>query len=58
MAKVVYCNKVNPSSDCDHVMRGDTVEEVMAQVPDHARQHGMEATPELLNMVRGAIEDE
>jgi len=58
MAKVIYCNKVNPSSDCDHVLRGETVEEVLQQTGVHAKEHGLEPTPELIEKVKAAIEDE
>ncbi len=58
MAKVIYCNKVNPSSECGHVIRGETEEEVLQQAGVHAKEHGLEATPELVEMVRANIEDE
>jgi predicted small metal-binding protein len=58
MAKVIYCNKVNPSSECNHVIRGETEEEVLKQAAVHAREHGLEPTPELINKVRDSIEDE
>lgn len=58
MAKVIYCNKVNPSSECNHVLRGETEEEVLQQARVHAKEHGLEPTPELLEKVRASIEDE
>ncbi|MBI1921856.1 MAG: DUF1059 domain-containing protein [Geobacter sp.] len=58
MAKVIHCCKVNPSSTCDHVIRGATEEEVLEGARKHAREHGLEPTPELLEMVKGFIEDE
>ncbi len=58
MAKVIYCSKVNPSSDCNHVIRGQTEDEVLQKAGVHAREHGLEPTPELLEKVRAAIEDE
>jgi len=58
MAKAVYCNKVNPSSECNHVIRGDTEEEVLQKAGLHAKEHGLEATPELIAMVTSHIEDE
>ncbi|PYU95115.1 MAG: DUF1059 domain-containing protein [Acidobacteria bacterium] len=58
MAKVIYCSKVNPSSDCDHVIRGDSEEEVLRQAAVHAKEHGLQPTPELMAAVRAAIEDE
>jgi predicted small metal-binding protein len=58
MGKIIQCNKVNPSSDCNHIIRGETEEEVLEKAKVHAKDHGMEATPELLEMVKGHIEDE
>ena len=58
MGKVIHCNKVNPASDCSHVVRGETVEEVLEQAKLHARDHGLEATPQILELVKGFIEEE
>ena len=58
MSKVIHCNKVNPSSECDHVIRGESEEEVLRKAGDHAKEHGLEPTPELIEKVRAAIEDE
>ncbi|MEK6224227.1 MAG: DUF1059 domain-containing protein [Thermodesulfobacteriales bacterium] len=58
MSKKIECNKVNPSSDCNHVIRGETVEEVLEQAKVHAKVHGLEPTPELLEMVKAHIEEE
>ena len=58
MGKVIYCNKVNPSSDCNHVIRGESEEEVLQKAGLHAREHGLEPTPELIEKVRASIEDE
>jgi len=58
MGKVIYCNKVNPSSECNHVIRGETEEDVLQQAGIHAREHGLEPTPELIEKVRASIEDE
>jgi predicted small metal-binding protein len=58
MAKLLHCNKVNPSSECHHVIRGETEEEVLQQAGVHAREHGLEPTPELIETVRKSIEDE
>jgi len=57
MGRVIYCNKVNPSSECNHVIRGETDEEVLQQAGLHAKEHGLEATPELIAMVRANIEE-
>ena len=58
MSKIIQCNKVNPSSDCNHVIRGESEEEVLEKAKVHAKDHGMEPTPELLEMVKAHIEDE
>ena len=59
MSKVIECAKVDPSSGCKHVVRGNTEEEVLKNAMEHAKQHGIrEATPELMAKVKGAIRDE
>ncbi len=58
MGKVIYCNKVNPSSDCNHVIRGESEAEIVQKAGVHAREHGLEPTPELIEKVRASIEDE
>ncbi len=58
MAKVIYCSKVNSSSNCNHVIRGQTEEEILQQAGVHAKEHGLELSPQLLEMVKGFIEDE
>jgi predicted small metal-binding protein len=58
MAKKMSCKDVGP--DCDFVAHGETEEEVMGQVAEHARSaHGMqEVPPELAEKARAAIRDE
>ena len=59
MGKIVECAKVDPSSGCTHVVRGNTEEEVLKNAAEHAKQHGMqEVTPELKAKVRAAIRSE
>jgi len=58
MSKIVDCNNVNPSSGCHHVVRGDTEEELLKNAAEHAKEHGMDPTPELIEMVKGYVEDE
>lgn len=58
MAKMIECQKVNPSSECDHIVRGRDESEVMRNAEAHAREHGLEPTPELMEQVRSYIEDE
>jgi predicted small metal-binding protein len=59
MGKVIECAKVDPSSGCKHVVRGNTEEEVLKNAMEHAKQHGIrEVTPELKAKVKAAIRDE
>jgi len=59
MGKMVECAKVDPSSGCTHVIRGKTDDELMKNVMEHAKQHGIrEATPELMAKVKAAIREE
>jgi predicted small metal-binding protein len=58
VTKIVDCNKVNPTSGCQHVVRGETEEELLKNAAEHAKEHGMEPTPELLQMVKGHIEED
>jgi predicted small metal-binding protein len=58
MAKMVDCHKVNPSSDCHHVIRGENEEEVLQKAAVHAKEHGLEPTPELVAKVKAAIEED
>ena len=59
MGKIVECSKVDPSSGCQHVVRGNTEEDVLKNAAEHAKQHGIrEVTPELKAKVQAAIRDE
>jgi len=40
------------------VIRGDSEEEVLREAAVHAKEHGLQPTPELMAAVRAAIEDE
>ncbi|MEW6209231.1 MAG: DUF1059 domain-containing protein [Acidobacteriota bacterium] len=57
MAKTLCCRDVGP--DCDFVARGETEEEIMSQVAQHAREaHGLEEVPaELVDKARAAIRE-
>ena len=58
MAKILECAKVDPSSGCKHVVRGETVEEVMQKAAEHAKEHGIrQVTPELIERVKANIRD-
>ena len=59
MSKIIDCNKVNPSSECHHVVRGETEEEVLKNAKEHAKEHGFtEVTPELVAMIKSNIREE
>jgi predicted small metal-binding protein len=56
MAKMLECAKVDPSSGCKHVVRGETEEEVLKKAGEHAKEHGIrEVTPELMAKVKANI---
>ena len=57
MAIILRCRNVGP--DCDADMRGDTEGEILEQAVAHSQaDHGLEVTPELVEVVRSAIKDE
>lgn len=59
MPKIVDCAKVDPSTGCSHVVRGETEEELLKNAERHAREHGIvEVTPELMERVKANIRDE
>lgn len=58
MGKIIDCNKVNPASGCHHVVRGESVEEVLKKAAEHAKEHGLQPSPELLEKVKAFIQDE
>jgi predicted small metal-binding protein len=46
MAKILECAKVDPTSGCQHVVRGETEEEVLQKAGEHAKEHGIrQVTP-------------
>ena len=56
MAVQVDCGKVRPESGCSHIIRADSEEELMRQVAEHAKTHGLEPTPELVAQVKQHIQ--
>jgi len=57
MAKILECAKVDPSSGCKYVVRGETEEEVLQKASEHAKEHGIrEVTPEMINRVKASIQ--
>ncbi|HEY7164854.1 MAG TPA: DUF1059 domain-containing protein [Candidatus Binatia bacterium] len=58
MAKILECEKVDPSSGCKHVIRGETTEEVLQKAAEHAKEHNIrQVTPELIERVKANIRD-
>jgi len=58
MPKILECAKVDPSSGCQHVVRGETEEQVLQKAAEHAKEHGVrEVTPELMERVKASIRD-
>jgi predicted small metal-binding protein len=58
MAKVVECAKVDPTTKCQYIVRGETEEEVLQKAAEHAKEHGIrEVTPELIKRVKENIHD-
>ncbi len=58
MAKLVECAKVDPSSGCTYIIKGETEEELLQKVAVHAREHGIrEVTPEFMALVNRNIQD-
>ncbi|WP_137160886.1 DUF1059 domain-containing protein [Blastococcus sp. CCUG 61487] len=44
--------------DCEAVVRGDTMDEVMAQARPHAEEvHGLRVTPEMAGQLRALVRD-
>jgi predicted small metal-binding protein len=44
--------------DCDAVLRGESIEEVLAMAGPHARDvHGLEVTPEMREQLEGLVHD-
>jgi predicted small metal-binding protein len=59
MSKILECSKINPSSDCQYVVRGETDEEVLQNAKLHAQQHGIQdVTPDLIQRVKQNIHEE
>lgn len=58
MSKTLNCRDVGP--DCDWTAKGESEEEIMGKVAQHAREaHGIEeVTPELAQKARSVIRDE
>jgi predicted small metal-binding protein len=58
MAKILECAKVDPSSGCKYVVRGETEDEVLQKAAGHAKKHGIrQVTPEMIERVKASIHD-
>ena len=58
MAKILKCAEVDPASGCQHIIRGETEEQVLPKAAEHAKEHGIrEVTPELIERVKANIRD-
>jgi predicted small metal-binding protein len=58
MTKILECAKIDPSSGCQHIIRGETEEEVLQKAAEHAKERGIrEVTPELIERVKANIRD-
>ena len=57
MTKTLACGEI--MDGCPATFSAETEEEVLAQAGQHAADvHGLEVTPELVEVVRGHIRDE
>lgn len=58
MAKTLHCRDVGP--DCDFVARGESEDDIMRQVVEHARSvHGIDPVPaDLAQKARSVIRDD
>ena len=44
--------------DCEGVIRGESVDDVMAQAGQHAKDaHGVDVTPEMAGQLQGLVRD-
>ena len=58
MSKILECARVDPSRGCQHIIRGETEEEILQKAAEHAKEHGIrEVTPELIERVKANIRD-
>lgn len=56
MTKILHCR--DAGFDCDAVVVGETLEEVMAQVSPHAADvHGVEVTPAMATQLTSLVRE-
>ena len=54
--KELICREIG--FDCDAVVRGETVDDVMAQAGPHAKEvHGVDVTPEMAGQITTLVRD-
>lgn len=54
--KTLACGEIMPG--CDATFEGESVEEILAQAGDHAvAVHGLEVSPEVVDLVKSHIKD-
>ena len=60
MAKTLRCKHIGPDANCQFVAQGDTTEEILQQVAEHAMSvHAMkDVSPELVQAALANIQDE
>ncbi len=57
-ATVKELNCRDAGFDCDEVVRGETVDDVMAQAGPHAKEaHGVDVTPEMAGQLKTLVHD-
>ena len=57
MTKVLRCGDL--MDGCDYVAKGETDEDILKAAAAHAKEvHGLDATPELVEQVKGVIREE
>jgi predicted small metal-binding protein len=56
IVKELKCREIG--FDCDAVVHGESVDEVMAQAGPHAKEvHGVDVTPEMAGQIRTLVRD-
>ncbi len=60
MVKMLRCKHIGPDANCQFVAQGETNEEILLQVAEHAKSvHGMsEVSQELIQTALANIQDE
>ena len=59
MAKILRCKHIGPDTNCQFEAKGDTEDEILAQVAQHAASdHGItQVPPELVDKARANMKD-